>query len=480
MDEKTGHILIVEDELIVAHSIQMRLELHGYAIDGIAKSGEEALQLLESVIPDLILMDIRLSGEIDGIDAAERIRRDHQIPVIFLTAYSDDQTLARAKITEPFGYIIKPFETRELVNNIEIALYRQKMSAALQASEARFRGLFENAVIGLVLLDHEDSVVEANRAITELLGYDEKRALLDSDALETLVHASFTQTGTDLESGVGSIHPRAELSIRRRDGTDRLLQITSTEIPKAPKSPPFTALFVEDITDLRQFESDLQERQLALRALFVNEEVIREHERTSLSRDIHDVLGQMLTAHKMDLHWMKSRGLAGETESTVNEMLEHMDEMIQFVKRVCSELRDSVLDDFGFDVALDEHLKQFEERSKTRVEMKNTCGEFAFNRDKAVSLLRIIQEALTNITRHAQASTVTIGCRRDGDLMIWTIVDNGIGFDASAGEVHSSLGIVGMNERAAAWGGQVEISSVAGHGTTVRVEVPFDQEEDIL
>jgi len=214
----------------------------------------------------------------------------------------------------------------------------------------------------------------------------------------------------------------------------------------------------------RQFERDLQERQLALRALFVNEEVIREHERTSLSRDIHDVLGQMLTAHKMDLHWMKSRGLAGETESTVNEMLEHMDEMIQFVKRVCSELRDSVLDDFGFDVALDEHLKQFKERSKTRVEMNNSCGEFAFDRDKAVSLLRIIQEALTNITRHAQASTVTIGCRREGDLMVC--------------DVNSSLGIVGMNERAAAWGGQVEITSVPGSGTTVRVEVPLDHQKD--
>ncbi len=477
MDKKTGHILIVEDELIVAHSIQMRLELHGYAIDGMAKSGEEALQLLESVIPDLILMDIRLSGEIDGIDAAERIRRDHQIPVIFLTAYSDDQTLARAKITEPFGYIIKPFETRELVNNIEIALYRQKMNTALQASEARFRGLFENAVIGLVLLDHEDSVVETNRAITELLGYDNKKELLESVSLETLVHASSAQAGPDLEPRLGTTHPRIELSVRRPDGTDRLLQITSTEIPKAPQSPPYTALFVEDITDLRQFERDLQDRQLALRALFVNEEAIREHERTSLSRDIHDVLGQMLTAHKMDLHWMKSRGLAGEAESTVNEMLEHMDEMIQFVKRVCSELRDSVLDDFGFDVALDEHLKRFEERSKTRVEMRNSCGEFTLDRDKAVSLLRIIQEALTNITRHAKASTVTVACRREHDRMIWTIDDDGVGFDATAGETSSSLGIVGMNERAAAWNGQVDISSAPGRGTSVRVEVPIDREE---
>ena len=298
MKEHAGHILIVEDELIVAHSIQMRLESHGYVIDAIAKSGEESLKLLESITPDLILMDIRLSGEIDGIDAAERIRRDHRIPVIFLTAYSDDDTLARAKITEPFGYIIKPFETRELVNNIEIALYRRTMSAALQTSEARFRGLFENAVIGLVLLDHEGTVVEANRAMLDLLGLESEEALADAAWLPTIARSA----------GCGTGHFRRERTIGRPDGTSRLLQITSAEIPKAPQSPPYTALFVEDFTELRRVERDLRDRQHALRALFVNEETIREQERTNLSRDIHDVLGQMLTAHKMDLHWMKSRG----------------------------------------------------------------------------------------------------------------------------------------------------------------------------
>jgi len=478
MEDSQGHILIVEDELIVAHSIQMRLELHGYAVDGIAKSGEESLKLLESITPDLILMDIRLSGEIDGIDAAERIRRDYQIPVIFLTAYSDDETLARAKITEPFGYIIKPFETRELVNNIEIALYRRKMSTALHMSEARFRGLFENAVIGLVLLDHDGAVVEVNRAMLDLLGHETEEEVPQADAIRPLLDAS-TDAGTATESPALPAANRAEIAVARTDGDERILQVTTAEIPKAINSPPYTALFVEDVTDLRTFERDLQDRQRALRALFFNEETIRERERTSLSRDIHDVLGQMLTAHKMDLHWIKSHGGAGDMESSVDEMISHIDEMIGFVKRVCSRLRDSVLDDFGFEVALDEHLKQFRERSELEIDVQNACHDTGLSRDLAVSLLRIIQEALTNIVRHADASRVTISCVREGERMIWTIADDGTGFDTSSVDMGRSLGIVGMNERAASWGGGVDISSEPGSGTTVRVDIPVcDRDAD--
>jgi signal transduction histidine kinase len=334
------------------------------------------------------------------------------------------------------------------------------MNAALQTSEARFRGLFENAVIGMVLVDRTGTEVQANRAMLELLGLDEHEQVKHTDALSVVVDAAHTA-------------PRAERSVTCPDGRERLLQITTTEIPKAPNSAPYTALFVEDVTDLRQFQRDLEDRQRALRALFVNEETIREHERTALSRDIHDVLGQMLTAHKMDLHWLKSRGSVEEAGSSFDEMLEHVDEMIAFVKRVCSQLRDSVLDDFGFEVALDEHLRQFQDRSGVSVDFHNACNECGLPRDLAVSLLRIIQEALTNIARHAQASRVEIGCIAKDERILWTIRDDGIGFDGSSVDTTKSLGLVGMNERAASWGGTVDIDSAPGEGTTVRVTVPI-------
>ncbi|MEN6439898.1 MAG: response regulator [Syntrophobacter sp.] len=121
-----SRILIVEDEVIVSKEIVQRLRAMGYEPAGRASSGEQALALTKAQRPDLVLMDIRLKGVMDGITAAEEIRRDFRIPVVFLTAYSEDDTLERAKLAEPYGYLIKPFDDRELKSAIEIALYKHK------------------------------------------------------------------------------------------------------------------------------------------------------------------------------------------------------------------------------------------------------------------------------------------------------------------------------------------------------------------
>lgn len=120
----TASILIVEDEFIVSAEIRERLAAMGYCIAGSANTGDLALELTARERPDLVLMDIRLKGEMDGITAAGEIHRRHRLPVIFLTAFSEDSTLERAKLTEPYGYILKPFDDRELKSAIEIALYR--------------------------------------------------------------------------------------------------------------------------------------------------------------------------------------------------------------------------------------------------------------------------------------------------------------------------------------------------------------------
>jgi len=124
---ENAQILVVEDENIVAMEIQFRLEGLGYVVPTVASCGEEAIQKAEATRPDLVLMDIKLKGEMDGIEAAERIRTCFDIPVVYITAYADKNTLQRAKITAPYGYILKPFEERELHANIEIAIYKHQM-----------------------------------------------------------------------------------------------------------------------------------------------------------------------------------------------------------------------------------------------------------------------------------------------------------------------------------------------------------------
>jgi len=131
-----ARILIVEDERIVAEDLSIMLASLGYEVAGIAGSGEDAIALAEAQNPDLILMDIMLSGKLDGISAADRIQAIRTTPVIYVTAYADDVLLSRAKKTEPFGYIVKPFNERELRSNIEIALYRHRMDREIERRDA--------------------------------------------------------------------------------------------------------------------------------------------------------------------------------------------------------------------------------------------------------------------------------------------------------------------------------------------------------
>lgn len=134
-------ILVVEDEGIIAKDIRNQLKKMGYTVPAIAFSGEEAIKKAAEIQPDLVLMDIILKGELDGIDAAGQIRTRFNIPVVFLTAHTEENILQRAKIAEPFGYIVKPFEERELHTNIEMALYKYKMEEKLRQTYEKLKEL---------------------------------------------------------------------------------------------------------------------------------------------------------------------------------------------------------------------------------------------------------------------------------------------------------------------------------------------------
>jgi CheY-like chemotaxis protein len=130
-----AHILIVEDDGIVAIDIENSLKKLGFSVIAMVPSGEEALEKVAEYKPDLVLMDIVLKGEMNGTEAAKQIRSQFNIPIVYLSAYAEEEILERAKVTEPFGYIIKPFEDRELNTAIEMALYKHKMEKRLKESE---------------------------------------------------------------------------------------------------------------------------------------------------------------------------------------------------------------------------------------------------------------------------------------------------------------------------------------------------------
>jgi PAS domain S-box-containing protein len=146
-------ILVVEDEPVLAKGVQRLLTRSGYDVLGPLREGEEAVQYAKDFAPDLALMDITLQGRMDGIEAAEKIRSLREIPVIYLTARSDQHTLDRAKVTEPHGYLLKPFSERELFVTVEMALYKAEMEGRVKESQQRYRSLFENCPVALFELD---------------------------------------------------------------------------------------------------------------------------------------------------------------------------------------------------------------------------------------------------------------------------------------------------------------------------------------
>jgi len=174
---KKKQILIVEDERIVATDVKMALQNLGYSVCGIVVSGKEAIIKTEETHPDLVLMDIILEGEIDGIEAAETLRARFNVPVVYFTAYADKKTIERAKKTEPFGYIVKPFDDRELLSIIEIALYKHKLENMLKESEEKYRELADSISDVFFAMDKDLRYTYWNKASEKLTGIKAKDAL---------------------------------------------------------------------------------------------------------------------------------------------------------------------------------------------------------------------------------------------------------------------------------------------------------------
>ncbi|HLP17664.1 MAG TPA: PAS domain S-box protein [Bacteroidota bacterium] len=210
-----AHILIVEDELIVAKGIESDLKSYGYMIDGIARSSTAALEAVAASHPDVILMDIKLSGQMDGIEVAEHVMRCNDIPVIFISAYSDEATLQRAKEITPYGYLLKPFESKELYTTIEMALYKHRMERRLKDSERRLRLITDSMLDMVSEVDREGMFTYLSPSHKQVLGYEDEELM--HHPVETLFHPEDVERVRGrLEQAFAEEHDHITLEIRLR------------------------------------------------------------------------------------------------------------------------------------------------------------------------------------------------------------------------------------------------------------------------
>jgi PAS domain S-box-containing protein len=229
-----------------------------------------------------------------------------------------------------------------------------------------------------------------------------------------------------------------------------------------------------DIGRLKEAENLLRQSEEDLRDLASSLQNVREEERAAIAREIHDELGQQLTAIKLDVSWL-DRKIAGDAviKERINGVLTMLTDMIHTIRRISTQLRPSILDDLGLIEALKWQVRDFQKRTGILIEFE--CSEETLKLEPAVTtgVFRIFQESLTNVVRHAEATAVSARLYVEDDRLILTITDNGKGFDPAAAKKKKTLGLMGMKERTLMMKGAYDIDSQSGKGTSLRFSIPL-------
>jgi PAS domain S-box-containing protein len=264
-------ILIVEDEAIVAEDLAGTLLRLGYEVAGIVSEGEEAVVLTCRLRPQLVLMDISLKGAVDGIEAARAIRRRHDVPVIYLTAHSDPATLARAKITEPFGYVLKPFDERELATQIELAVYKHQADRQLREQREWLWVTLRSIGDAVIATDAEGRITFVNPVAESLTGWKSEEAA--GQPIQRVFCIVNEQTGESLEEPVARVlrEGRAvelanHAALLTKDGRTVPIEDSAAPILDAAGQVIGAVLVFHDVTEKRRSEEALARAEERLQA----------------------------------------------------------------------------------------------------------------------------------------------------------------------------------------------------------------------
>jgi len=254
-----GRILVVEDEMIVARDIAQQLVALGYQVVGHATRGQEAIDLAGALQPELVLMDIQLAGAMDGIAAAQAIRLQFSLPVVFITAFAADAVLARAKLTEPFGYILKPFSERELRTVLEIALYKHQADSQARDAARHTRAILDSMLDGVITLNAQGLMTSINQAVSTLFGYAPEELLGHNVAMlmpnpHRSLHGGYLRRHQHTGAGCALGRGR-EVDGQRRDGSVFPISVSVSEFMHNGRTQ-FIGL-VHDITQRRRSEENI-------------------------------------------------------------------------------------------------------------------------------------------------------------------------------------------------------------------------------
>jgi PAS domain S-box-containing protein len=350
---------------------------------------------------------------------------------------------------------------------------RKQAAAALRQQNEMRLTILDNIPVMVAFLDREGHHQYVNRCWQSTLGWSLEETLHKDVLAEIYPDPAYREhVLNSIRRAAGSW---SDFETRTREG--RVLDTSWANVPLLDGSNIGIGI---DITERQRAEQALQASIKQLRALAKQLQRVREEERKMLAREIHDELGQTLTGLKMDLAWLKSNlPPAMEPEplllsETMDSMVELADRSIQEVRRLITQLRPPVLDNLGLEAAIEWQVGDLRQRTGIAGEFVSSLKGLTLDPNLATALFRILQEALTNVARHALATHIKIRLGKNDGALLLEIEDNGRGITASELEDSQSFGIMGMRERALVFGGEVNFIGQPGKGTTVRVLIPLE------
>jgi PAS domain S-box-containing protein len=354
----------------------------------------------------------------------------------------------------------------------DITVHKQA-EAALIESEARFRTLFENSLMGISIADPEGCLIQVNQAYAQMYGYNNPKEILAevSNVRHLYANPKDRKEVLQILRRNGFMEPRT-LEVVRRDGSRFPVLVSACEIRDIDGKLIYNQATHIDITERRQTENEIKKSKELLEKLNIHLTEIREEERAKISREIHDQLGQSMTALKLDLNRMRKYiNTNPEAVTKLESMIGLVSDTIKDVQRISSDLRPGILDELGLVSAIEWYCDEFEKRTGIKCNLKLDNSDYP---DPQINLtfFRVLQETLTNVIRHAKASSVSIKLNQLKKGATMTIQDNGIGITKEQIESNKSLGLISMRERVKQFNGTVDISSKKSTGTKLIIFIP--------
>jgi PAS domain S-box-containing protein len=357
---------------------------------------------------------------------------------------------------------------------------RRASEQALQDSEVRFRQVYDHAAIGIAITDLQCRFRRANPKYCDLLGYTEAE-LLNIEFGQLVQPDDFADNRRLIDRLIAGELPSFEVENRyvHKDGRPVWVHKFVSVLPGADGAPASLLALVSDIGAERKADAARRHSEAQLHALTARLQAVREEERTRLAREVHDVLGQLLTGLAIDMAWLDKRiadVADGELRQAMARKLVEIrqltEAMIHSVQHISSELRPSVLDNLGLDSAIRFEVNRFRERTAIACEVDLPERLPPLDADRATGVFRVLQEILGNVARHAAATQLRVCLRATAAGLMLLVADNGRGITAEQKASAASLGLLGMRERVAQLGGRIEFAGVPGQGTTVTLRLP--------